>query len=46
MRGVGMAVAAAVAVAVWYFGISPVWFLLGGAVVGCLYAVVRGKEVE
>ena len=46
MRGVGMAVAAAVAVAVWYFGISPVWFLLSGAVVGCLYAVVRGKEAQ
>ena len=46
MRGVGMAVAAAVAVAVWYFGISPVWFLLSGAVVGCLYAMVRGKEAQ
>lgn len=46
MRAVGVAVAAAVAVVVWYFGISPVWFLLGGALVGLLYAAYRGKGVK
>ena len=39
-----MALAAATAVIVWYFAISPVWFLIGGAVAGLLWAA-RGKEV-
>jgi chromate transporter len=39
-----MAFAAATAVVVWYFAISPVWFLIGGAVAGLLWAA-RGKEV-
>jgi chromate transport protein ChrA len=46
MRAVGMAVAAVVAVVVWHFAISPVWFLVGGAVVGLLYAAYCGKEVK
>ena len=46
MRGVGMAVAAAVAVAIWYFAISPVWFLLCGAAIGLLYTLYCGKEVK
>lgn len=45
MRWWSMAVAAATALAVWYFGISPVWLLVAGAVVGLLWAS-RGKEVE
>lgn len=45
MRWWSMAIAAATALAVWYFGISPVWLLVAGAVVGLLWAS-RGKEVE
>lgn len=45
MRAVGMAVAAVVAVVVWYFAISPIWFLVGGAVVGVLYTAYCGKGV-
>lgn len=41
-----MGIAAAVALMVWYFGVSPVWFLLGGALVGILWAARRGKEVK
>ena len=44
MRAVGIAVAAVVALIVWYFAISPIWFLVGGAVVGVLYAAYCGKE--
>lgn len=40
-----IAVAAATAVAVWYFAISPVWLLVAGALLGLLWAA-RGKEVE
>ena len=46
MRWWMIAVALATAVVVWYFGISPVWFLIGGAVVGLLCAALRGKEVK
>ena len=45
MRWWSMAIAAATALAVWYFGISPVWLLVAGAVVGLIWAS-RGKEVE
>ncbi len=41
-----MAVAVAVALVVWYFGLSPVWFLMAGAVVGAVVTAYRGKEVE
>lgn len=41
-----MAVAAATALVVWYFGISPVWFLFAGAVGGVLWAAKRGKEAQ
>ena len=48
-RGMGawrMAVAAAVALVVWYFGLSPVWFLMAGACVGAVVAAYGGKGVR
>lgn len=33
------------AVAVWHFGVSPVWFLVGAAAAGLVWAA-HGKEVE
>ena len=44
MRWWLIAVALAVAMVVWYFGISPVWFLIAGAVVGACLAARRGGE--
>lgn len=41
-----IAVALAVALAVWYWGISPILFLVAGALVGILIAAYRGKEVN
>ena len=46
MHAALIAVAAAVAVAVWYFGISPILFLIAGALVGVAIAAYRGKEVS
>lgn len=40
-----IAIAAATAVVVWHFAISPVWFLVVGAAVGLVWAA-RGKGVE
>lgn len=45
MRWILIALAAATALVVWHFAISPVWFLVAGAVGGLLWAA-RGKEVE
>ena len=48
-RGMGawrMAVAAVVALVVWYFGLSPVWFLMAGACVGAVVAAYGGKGVR
>ena len=39
-----MAVAAAVAVLVWWFGVSPVYFIAVGVVVGVILAVVNGRK--
>ena len=39
-----MSVAAAVAVLVWWFGISPVYFIAVGVVVGVILAVVNGRK--
>ncbi len=39
-----MSVAAAVAVLVWWFGISPVYFIAVGVVVGVVIAVVNGRK--
>lgn len=41
-----LAVAAAVALAVWYLGISPIYILLAAALIGLTIAARRGKEVE
>ena len=38
-------VAAAVAVVVWHFGISPVYLLVAGAAAGALWVALRRKEV-
>lgn len=46
MRWWMIAVAMATALIVWYFGISPIWFLIGGAVVGLLLAARHGKGVN
>lgn len=46
MHAAFIALAMAVAVVVWYFGISPVWFLVAGAVAGVALAAYRGKEVK
>ena len=42
MRWWLIAVAMAVALVVWYFGISPVWFLVAGALVGAGIVAQRG----
>ncbi len=44
MHAALIAVAAAVAAAVWYWGFSPVWLLLAGAAAGALWVALRGKE--
>ena len=42
MRWWMVSVALATAVVVWHFGISPVWFLIGGAAIGLLWAARQG----
>ena len=37
-------VSAVVAVAVWYFGLSPIYFVAAGVVVGVIIAVVNGRK--
>ena len=44
MRWWLVAVALAVALVVWHFGISPVWFLIAGAVMGACVVARRGGE--
>ena len=46
MRWWMVSVALATAVVVWHFGISPVWFLIGGAAIGLLWAARQGGEVD
>ena len=46
MRWWMVAVALFTAVVVWHFGISPIWFLVAGAVAGILWAAYKGKEVD
>ncbi len=41
-----MGIAVGVALAVWYFGFSPIYLLIIAAVAGLLWAARRGKEVE
>lgn len=43
----GYAIAAAVAVAVWYLSVSPILLIIAGAVVGIVFVVARNrKEVK
>lgn len=44
MHWVGLSIASATALAVWYFGFSPVWLLIVGALGGILWVARRGKE--
>ncbi len=49
MRPILVAVAAAVALAVWHFGFSPVYLLITGAVAGVAWAAWsarKGKEAR
>ena len=46
MRWWLMAIAAMVAMAIWYLGFSPIYLLVAGAVAGLIFAAVRGKEVR
>ena len=39
-----MAMAAAMAVAVWYFGVSPIYFIAVGVLVGVAIAVANGRK--
>ena len=39
-----LAISTATALVIWHFGLSPVWFLLAGAVGGILWAAQQGKE--
>ena len=39
-----IALSAAVAMLVWWFGISPIYFIAGGVVVGVVVAVVNGRK--
>ena len=46
ISGVATAVAAAVALMIWYAGITPILLLLAGAIIGLLLAARIGKEVK
>lgn len=46
LRGWVIAVAAAIALAIWHLGISPVYLLIAGGIVGILLAARQGKEVQ
>ena len=39
-----MGISAAVAVAVWYFGVSPIYFIAAGVAVGVVVAVANGRK--
>ena len=41
-----ISVATATALAVWYFGFSPVWLLIAGAIGGALWVAKRGEELK
>lgn len=42
----GVSIALATAVVVWYFGFSPIWLLIAGAIGGVLWYARRGEEAE
>ena len=41
-----IALAAAITLIIWYFGVSPIYLLIAGAAAGLAWAATRGKEVE
>ena len=41
-----IAVAAAITIAIWYFGFSPIYLLLAAGIAGLLWCAARGKEVK
>ena len=41
-----MAISAAVALIIWYWGVSPIYMLAAGAAIGIAVMVLRGKGVE
>ena len=41
-----ISVAAATSLVVWYFGLSPVWLLLAGALGGALWAANNGRRMQ
>lgn len=41
-----MAISAGVALAIWHWGISPIYLLAVGALLGIIFLAHRGKEVE
>ena len=41
-----IALAAAITMVIWYFGFSPIYLLIAGAVAGLAWAAMRGKEAE
>lgn len=41
-----ISVAAATSLVVWYFGISPVWLLMAGALGGVLWAANNGRRMK
>ena len=46
MRWWLMAISAAVALIIWYWGVSPIYMLAAGAAIGIAVMVLRGKGVE
>jgi chromate transporter len=46
MHWVGLSFALATAVTVWYFGFSPIWLIIAGAIGGVLWVAYKGKEVN
>ena len=46
MRPAVIVVAVATALAVWWFGLSPIWLIAAGAAAGILWTVKLGKEVR
>ena len=41
-----MAISAGVALAIWHWGISPIYLLAAGSLLGIIFLAHRGKEVE
>lgn len=46
MHWVGLSIALATAITVWYFGFSPIWLIIAGAIGGVLWVAYKGKEVN